>query len=331
MVAGWCANVPTRAGATALCFWFAGPCLSLGDWTLEAKVGNALQVKSELAMIAVHAHPDDEASKGGATMARYAAEGVRVVVATFTGGERGGVLNPALQGRQDIVENLPAIRRQEMAAAAAALGVEQVFLGFADSGLPEGDPLPPLPPGSFATLPPSEAARPLVGLIREIKPQVLTTYDETGGYPHPDHIQTHLVTMQALELAANPKALVELGEAYRVPKVYYDRGFSLARVEAIDQAMAAAGLASPFPEWLEQRRRQGEAGKLVTAKVDVSGFFDARDAALRAHATQIDPEGWFFSVPRYFEQTVWPWEEFERARPLPVPGQIETDLFAGVR
>ena len=288
-------------------------------------------MKQSLAMIAVHAHPDDESSKGGATVAKYAAQGVRVVVATFTGGERGGILNPALQGRQDLEADLPQVRRGEMAAAAQALGVEHRFLGFMDSGLPEGDPPSALPEGCFAVLPPRQAAEPLVGLIREVKPQVLTTYDETGGYPHPDHIQTHRVSMAALELAADPSALPELGPAHRVPKVYYDRGLSLERLEAIDQAMRLAGLDSPFEGWIERRRRQQAPTRGSTARVDVSGFLDARDAALRAHATQVDPAGWFFAVPRVIEQTAWPWEEFEQVCPPPQPGQTETDLFAGQR
>jgi len=282
-------------------------------------------------MIAVHAHPDDESSKGGATMAKYAAQGVRVVVATFTGGERGGILNPTLKGRTDLEADLTQVRRAEMAAAARALGVEHRFLGFMDSGLPEGDPVPPLPQGSFATLPASEAAEPLVRLIREVRPQVLVTYDETGGYPHPDHIQTHVASVKALELAASPAAHPEYGPAYQVPKVYYDRGLSLQRLEAIDQAMREVGLDSPFEAWVARRRRQEATKGETTARIDVSGFFDARDSALKAHATQIDPNGWFFSVPRAIEQAAWPWEEFERVFPPPDKGLIETDLFAGQR
>ena len=139
-----------------------------------------------LRLLAVHAHPDDESSKGAATMARYVSEGARVMVATFTGGERGDILNP----RADTPEaraDLTAVRRSEMAEAARILGVEHVWLGFVDSGLPEGDPPPPLPDGCFALQPVEDAARPLVALIREFRPHVVTTYDENGGYPHPDH------------------------------------------------------------------------------------------------------------------------------------------------
>ena len=102
-----------------------------------------------LRLMAVHAHPDDESSKGAATMARYVDEGVEVLVVTCTGGERGSMLNPALQGRPDIEANIAEIRKGEMDRAREILGVEQAWLGFVDSGLPEGDPLPPLPEGCF--------------------------------------------------------------------------------------------------------------------------------------------------------------------------------------
>ena len=145
----------------------------------------------------VHAHPDDESSKGAASTAKYVAEGVDVHVVTCTGGERGSILNPKMD-RPEILENITEIRRQEMERARDILGVRQDWLGFVDSGWPEGDPPPPLPEGCFALVPVEEAAEPLVRLIREFRPHVVTTYDELGGYPHPDHIRTHEVTMHAL-------------------------------------------------------------------------------------------------------------------------------------
>src|SRR2546427_11293943 len=140
-----------------------------------------------LRLMAVHAHPDDESSKGAATMARYVREGVDVMVCTLTGGERGDILNKAME-RPEIRADLAGVRRAEMARAREILGVQQRFLGFVDSGLPEGDPLPPLPEGCFALVPVAEAAEPLVRAIREFRPHVMLTYDEKGGYPHPDHV-----------------------------------------------------------------------------------------------------------------------------------------------
>src|SRR5699024_5787964 len=155
-----------------------------------------------LRMVAVHAHPDDESSKGAGSTARYVREGAQVTVITCTGGERGDVLNPRLRDDPSVtVEALPEIRRQEMARAQEILGVDHEWLGFIDSGLPEGDPLPPLPAGSFATLPVEEAARPLVEAVRRLRPHVMTTYDENGGYPHPDHIQTNRISLAAFDLA----------------------------------------------------------------------------------------------------------------------------------
>ncbi|WP_284252508.1 mycothiol conjugate amidase Mca [Litorihabitans aurantiacus] len=279
--------------------------------------------------MAVHAHPDDESSKGAATMARYAADGVDVLVVTCTGGERGDVLNPRLQDDPLVLTDLPARRRLEMDAAARALGVRQTWLGFVDSGLPEGDPLPPLPEGCFALAPLTETVPALVAQIREFRPQVLLTYDENGGYPHPDHIMTHVVSMAAVEAAADPEQHPELGEAWQVPKVYYHASFSRARMSAVHEALLERGAESPFGDWLKDW--DGRGGRTVTCRVECSPYFPQRDAALLAHATQIDPDGFFFAVPRDVEAQVWPWEEFELVSSTVATEAMEDDLFAGVR
>ncbi|WP_319593465.1 mycothiol conjugate amidase Mca [Georgenia thermotolerans] len=281
-------------------------------------------------LMAVHAHPDDESSKGAATMARYAAEGARVRVVTCTGGERGDILNPRLAGREDILRDMPGYRRREMAAAAAALGVEQVWLGFVDSGLPEGDPLPPLPEGCFALEPLDVTVGALVRQIREFRPHVMTCYDENGGYPHPDHIMAHKVAVAAFDAAADPTAYPEAGAPWAVEKLYYDVSFSITRIEAVDAALRERGYESPFDGWLHSRRDRPR--RRATARVHCAEHFPQRDAALRAHATQIDPDGFFFAVPRDVEAEVWPYEEFELARTrVPVEPVMEDDLFAGVR
>ncbi|PWD52619.1 mycothiol conjugate amidase Mca [Serinibacter arcticus] len=279
--------------------------------------------------MAVHAHPDDESSKGAATMARYAADGVDVLVVTCTGGERGDVLNPRLQHDPEVLVDLPARRRREMDAAAQALGVRQTWLGFVDSGLPEGDPLPPLPEGCFALAPLTETVPALVAQIREQRPQVLLTYDENGGYPHPDHIMTHVVSMAAVEAAADPEQFPELGEAWQVAKVYYHASFSRRRMAAVHDALTDRGLESPFGAWLAEW--DGEGGRNVTCRVDASRHFGQRDQALLAHATQIDPDGFFFAVPRDLEADIWPWEEFELVSSTVPTEPMEDDLFAGVR
>ena len=273
----------------------------------------------------IHAHPDDESSKGAATCAKYAAEGHRVRIVTCTGGERGAVLNPRLQGDPAIEQDLPAIRRVEMARSAAALGVEHVWLGFVDSGLPQGDPLPPLPEGCFAAQPLEVTAAALAAQLTEFRPHVVVTYNERGGYPHPDHIMVHRATMAALARAAGPDVVGR----WDVPKVYYDVSFSRAQIVALDEAIRAAGLVSPFEGWLARHDDDAPARR-VTARVDVAQYFPQRDAALRAHATQIDPDGFFFAAPRDLEARAWPWEEYELAYSrVPVP-DCEDSLLTGL-
>ncbi|HLS49816.1 MAG TPA: mycothiol conjugate amidase Mca [Actinomycetaceae bacterium] len=279
--------------------------------------------------MAVHAHPDDESSKGAGTMARYVSEGHRVRVVTCTGGERGDILNPRLENAEAIKSDMTAYRRKEMAAAAAILGVEHVWLGFVDSGLPQGDPPPPVPEGSFALEPMDVVVGALVREVREFRPHVMTTYNEIGGYPHPDHIRTHEISVAAYEAAADPDQYPEHGEPWTVSKLYYDVHFSRRRIEAISAAMRERGLVSPFDDWLDRRSERPE--RTVTTRVRCEEFFAKRDEALLAHATQIDPDGFFFGVPRDIEREVWPVEEFELARSRIEVDLPEDDLFAGLR
>lgn len=283
----------------------------------------------QLRLMAVHAHPDDESSKGAATMAKYVAEGVSVLVATCTGGERGSVLNPKMD-RPEVLADIANIRRAEMTKAREILGVDQAWLGFVDSGLPEGDPLPPLPEGCFGLQDPQEAAKPLVKLIREFRPHVMTTYDENGGYPHPDHIMCHKISAVAFDAAGDPEKYPELGEPWQPLKLYYNSGWTRARMLALHEGMLAAGLESPYTEWLEKWSDRDDRGDKITTRVECGEYFHVRDDALRAHATQVDPDGFWFRIPLELQQKVWPTEDFELARSLvdsPVP---ESDLFAGI-
>ncbi len=288
----------------------------------------------QLRLMAVHAHPDDESSKGAATMAKYVAEGAAVMVVTCTGGERGSVLNPKLD-RPEIRESLAEIRRREMEAARAILGVQQEWLGFVDSGLPEGDPPPPLPEGCFAVQDVDAAAAPLVRLMRSFKPHVVTTYDENGGYPHPDHIMCHKITVAAFEAAGDPDRYPEAGPPWQPLKLYYHMTFSRARVIALHEAMLAAGLESPYTEWLANWKDRPDNSHRITTRVPCAEYFPVRDEALRAHATQIDPDGFWFRVPMEIQQKAWPTEDYELARSLVGDvggdGVLEDDLFAGVR
>ncbi len=290
-----------------------------------------------LRLMAVHAHPDDESSKGAATMARYVSEGVEVLVVTCTGGERGDVLNPALAHDEEVLANLADVRRAEMAAAAEILGVDQVWLGFEDSGLPEPDEngvTPPLPDGCFALVPLDEATEPLVRLVRSFRPHVMTTYDENGGYPHPDHIRTHEVSMRAFEAAGDPEQFPGTGDPWQPSKLYYHLTFHKARLVALHEACLAEGVESPFGDWLATWEDKPEDEARLTTRVPASEFFAERDAALKAHATQVDPAGRWFSVSLEAQAAVWPTEDYQLARSL-VPdvrtGEYEDDLFAGLR
>ena len=322
----------------------------------QPAAGTALPPSTGLRLMAVHAHPDDESSKGAGTMAAYAAAGAEVMVVTCTGGEAGTLLNPSFGDTTRADRDIAAVRREEMAEAARILGIRHAWLGFLDSGLPEGDPLPALPANCFAEVPLRDAAAPLISLVRRFRPHVLISYDEVGGYPHPDHLQAHAVTMEAYRAAGLADEYPEAGPAWEVSKVYYDCGFNPRKFRTMAAVAEADGEDVPFARRLMmfdamdamrevlRRREAGEdvpdpevippwvtADHDVTTQVDVTGFLDERDAALRAHRTQIDPDGMFFDAPHDLQRRAWPWEDFALIDSR-VPSELpEHDLFAGLR
>jgi mycothiol S-conjugate amidase len=287
-------------------------------------------VSERLRLMAVHAHPDDESSKGAATMARYVAEGVDVLVVTLTGGERGSILNPAMD-RPEVLADMAKIRRAEMEEAERILGVRHVWLGFVDSGLPEGDPLPPLPEGCFALQPLEVAAAPLVEIVRRERPHVVITYDENGGYSHPDHVMCHRVSVEAFDAAGDPDRYPDVGEPWQPLKLYYHWTFHLARIQAMHDAMLARGLESPYTQRLAEWVDRAEDAHRVTTRVPCAEYFGVREEALRAHATQVDPNGPWFAVPLEVQQEAWPTEDYELARSVVDSKLPEDDLFAGLR
>jgi mycothiol S-conjugate amidase len=285
---------------------------------------------TELRLMAVHAHPDDESSKGAATMAKYAAEGHQVLVVSLTGGERGDILNPAMD-LPEVHGRIAEIRRDEMARAAEILGVQHTWLGFVDSGLPEGDPLPPLPEGCFALVPLEESTERLVRVIREFRPHVMTTYDENGGYPHPDHIRCHQVSVAAYEAAGDYRLFPDSGQPWSVSKLYYNHGFLRKRMQSFQDEFARNGQTGPFEKWLKDWDPELDIiASRITTSIECADYFQQRDDALMAHATQIDPTSFFFTTPMEWQKRLWPTEEYELARsrvPVSLP---ETDLFAGI-
>jgi len=282
-----------------------------------------------LRLMHVHAHPDDESSKGAASTARYVAEGAEVHVVTCTGGERGSILNPKMD-RPEILANITEVRRQEMERARDILGITQHWLGFVDSGWPDGDPKPPLPEGCFGLAPLEESVEALVRIVRAVRPHVLTTYDERGGYPHPDHIRCHEVSVAAFEAAGDPDRFPEAGEPWQPAKLYYHHSFNRPRMQALHDAMQQHGLESPWEERLKDWKPEPEWDARITTRVVCDRWFGVRDQALLAHATQIDPDGFWFAIPRELQAEVWPTEDYELVTSHVEAPTPEDDLFAGL-
>jgi mycothiol S-conjugate amidase len=282
----------------------------------------------------IHAHPDDEASKGAATAARYVDNGDEVVLVTCTGGEAGEILNP----NADPVPpgEMATVRAKELADAVAAIGFTRSYqLGYVDSGYHE-DP-DDVPEGTFARAPLDEPSALIAGLIRRERPHVIVTYPEDGGYPHPDHIMNHAVTMRGMELAEDADAdLVDIpgGEnpPWRVPKVYASAIFPSERVLTMHEALIERGLESPYERWLERRDQKAEEAVDDTpdARIECADWFARRDAALIAHVTQIDPDGGWFQVPRDLEREIYPYESYALLRTDVPFERTEDDLFAGL-
>ena len=293
---------------------------------------------SPLCLLTVHAHPDDEASKGSATVAKYVAEGVRAVLVCCTGGEAGEVLNKAMD-RPEVVANLAAIRAQELEASVAAIGYAAVhLLGYRDSGMPGTDWNKR--PDNFHNAPLQEAIGKLVGIIRAERPQVIITYaDGREGYAHPDHLRVHDISGPAFDAAGDPNRYPELGEPWQPLKLYYIGGaMSAKRMQALTLIFEAMGEENPFAQWQARRRERGLPEMRpdnVTTLIDVGDFLAARRAALLAHRTQIDPEGAWMRVPDDALREAFPWDEYELARSLVengvAEGEMEQDLFAGIR
>ncbi|WP_030232589.1 MULTISPECIES: N-acetyl-1-D-myo-inositol-2-amino-2-deoxy-alpha-D-glucopyranoside deacetylase [unclassified Streptomyces] len=274
-------------------------------------------------LLLVHAHPDDESINNGATMARYAAEGAHVTLVTCTLGERGEVIPPDLAHLAGAA--LGQHRRSELSAAMAELGVQDFrLLGgagrYSDSGmmgLPDNDD-----PACFWQADVDEAAAHLVEVIREVRPQVLVTYDDNGGYGHPDHIQAHRVAMRAAELSAE--------SGWKIPKVYWNR----VPRPVVEQAFTRLqedlpGL--PFTKSAAVDDVPGVvADERITTVVDGSAHAAAKAAAMRAHATQITVAEPYFVLSNELAQPLLTTEYYELVRGERGSDERETDLFAGV-
>jgi mycothiol S-conjugate amidase len=276
-------------------------------------------------LLSVHAHPDDESSKGASTVAKYHDLGVHSVLVCCTGGEEGEILNPALD-TPEVRDNLPELRRQELETAAAIIGYDEVIeLGYRDSGMPGSEAN--ARPDCFANADATEAVGKLVRELRRVRPQVLLTYaDEQDGYPHPDHLRVHDISIPAVSAAADGNAYPELGDPWQVTKVYYSV-WSKARITAQHEKFVELGLESPFVDWLD---RPGLDHR-VTTQVDVSDYMDVRRKALLAHATQIDPNSpLWFGLPEDVAAKVHPYDDYVLAFSSVESDEATGDLFAGI-
>ena len=288
-------------------------------------------------ILTVHAHPDDEASKGAGTIARYHADGVRTVLVCCTGGEEGEILNPALD-TPEVHRDLAAVRREELARATEIIGYDEVvLLGYRDSGMAGSEAN--ANPDCFAAAPLEEATGRLVEIIRRTKPQVMVIYgDDQTGYPHPDHLRVHDAGLAAFLASGDPDQFEGAGPAFQPSKLYYTV-HSAARFRAIHAKFEELGLESPFDaEW--RARWDSMPEEVPTAVVDITDHTDVRRLALLAHATQVDPESKFwFGLPPEVMASIQPHDDYRLAmvgspdgtvNPATWDGMVETDLFAGI-
>ncbi len=282
-------------------------------------------------LLTVHAHPDDEASKGPSTVARYHDDGCRTVLVCCTGGEEGEILNPDLD-TPEVRADLGGVRRRELEAAAGMIGYDElVWLGYRDSGMPDSEAN--ARPDCFARAPLDEAVGRLVAVLRRERPHVVVTYPEDqAGYPHPDHLRVHEVTVAAFDAAGDLGAYPEAGEPWQ-PRKLYAVGWSGRRIVAMHEKFLELGLESPFDDgWLA---RASAPQPPHTTEIDVSGYGDVRRLALLAHATQVDPRSRFwFGLPPEVASTIHLVDEYTLIRTVPgagVPADlVEDDLFAGI-
>jgi len=288
--------------------------------------------RDRLCLLQVHAHPDDEASKGAGTTAKYSSEGVHTVLVCCTGGEAGDILNPAVE-HPGSPEKMHQLRMAELAESVRVLGYDSLhLLGYHDSGMPDTETNARA--DNFANAPLEEAVGRLVRIICAERPQVIITYrDDRNFYPHPDHIRVHEISVPAFDLAGDPEAYPELGEPWQPLKLYYV-SWSIARVKALHQSYLARGEESPYESWFERGFDQNRTDEFTTL-IDVGEFLYKRREALLAHRTQVDPTGFWMRLPDDVIREVFPWEEFTLARSLVdngvSDGEFEDDLFAGIR
>jgi len=278
-------------------------------------------------LLSIHAHPDDESSKGAATTAKYTDQGAHATLVCATGGEEGDILNEAVN-TPEVVADLFNVRMAELKAATDIIGYDVVeMLGYRDSGMKDSEANKH--PDCFWAAPMAESTARFAALLRQYRPHVVLSYgDPMGGYDHPDHVRVWEITDPAIELAADPNADLP-GEPWQVLKLYNSM-WSRARMLGMHEKFLELELKSPFEPWWFERP---DHDHMITTQIDVQGWFQRRTDALLAHATQVDPTSPFwFGLPADEMAKLNNYESFCRVwSKVPVPtGGLETDLFAGV-
>jgi mycothiol S-conjugate amidase len=277
-------------------------------------------------LLSVHAHPDDEASKGAPTVARYVAAGHEAVLVCATGGEEGDILNPAMD-RDEIRADLPAVRLEELERSAKAIGYgEVVLLGYRDSGMPDSEAN--THPDCFACADLDEAVGRLVEVVRRTRPHVIITYaDDQQGYLHPDHLRVHDISVIAFDRAGDPAWYPDTGRPWQPAKLYYSV-WSRSRLLAHHHTFDRLGLESPYDDrWFDRPSLDHR----VTTRIDVATHYHVRREALLAHATQVDPnEAFWFGLPDDEAASAYPYEDYILARSEVDVSVPEDDLFAGI-
>lgn len=283
--------------------------------------------------MAVHAHPDDEVFGTGGTFALLADQGVHTVLVTSTMGEEGEIVDPALdeQARTAMFPRLAEVRRQELQASVEALNIQELrLLGYRDSGM-AGRPSNNHPQ-AFHTAVFDEAVKKLVALIRELKPQVIVTYDPFGSYGHPDHLQAQRITNIAFEAAAEPRLFPELGlPVWQASKLYYTAMPRSFFARAIEEARKA-GVEMPLGASDIDINTMGTADELITTRIDVRPYLERKLKAFRAHKTQIAPDHFVFKMPAEQLEQGFGYEYFILARSAATPhtGELEQNLLDGL-
>ncbi|NNN21949.1 MAG: mycothiol conjugate amidase Mca [Acidimicrobiales bacterium] len=292
-----------------------------------------------LCLMTIHAHPDDESSKGAGSVAKASQEGIRTVLVTATGGEEGDILNPSLDYEKTKAD-IANIRAKELDLAAEIIGFDKIYrLGYRDSGMAGSEANGN--PECFANAPIDEAVGKLVEIIRLERPDVIITYgSDQQGYPHPDHLKVHEISVPAFYAAADPEKYPEFGEVHTPKKLYYSV-WRRTRFEEMHKKFLELSLESPFDEkWLNRTESEVDT---TTTSIDVSKFTHVRRNALLAHATQIDPNSKFwFGLPPEVMDNIYPFDDYHLAIDLTQntvdskksnepDDELENDLFSGVR